>query len=123
MLKQLRALPFRWVISKGGLFSLALALMFTIGALTVSEISNRALLESSLWIFRSQRTVSELHELHKLLLNIEIGQKGYLITGRREYLQAYERATTAIGPALSRLRQEAGSDADEQDYLDRLERL
>ena len=46
MLKQLRALPFRWVISKGGLFSLALALMFTIGALTVSEISNRALLES-----------------------------------------------------------------------------
>ena len=47
--------PFRLVVSRAGLFSLALALVFTVCALTVSEISNRELLESHLRILHSNQ--------------------------------------------------------------------
>lgn len=119
-MKRLFPLSLQWIVSKAGLFSLALALIFTIAALTISEVANRALTESYQHISRAQQLVGELQELRKLLLNIETGQRGYIITGRREYLQPYEQALNGITPTLAALRELTRNDPEQSERLDRL---
>jgi signal transduction histidine kinase len=122
MLPKTNALS-RWVISKAGLFSLALALVFTMGALSVSEVSNRSLLESHLRILHSQETAGQLNEIRRLLLDVETGQRGYIITGRREYLQPYEQAVNALDPALAALKTLTRDDSYQQERIGTLEAL
>ncbi|MBP2230453.1 signal transduction histidine kinase [Azospirillum agricola] len=55
------------------------------------------------------------------LQDAEIGQRGYLLTGDRQYLKPYEAATTAVDDTIARLHGFAeGEDAVASDILDRL---
>lgn len=46
-----------------------------------------------------------LHEILSLIVDAETGQRGYLLTGKTEYLQPYTSALPKIDGALSRLRE------------------
>ena len=46
-----------------------------------------------------------LHEALGLIVDAETGQRGYLLTGKEEYLQPYEAALPKIGDAFHRLRE------------------
>ncbi|HVN34741.1 MAG TPA: CHASE3 domain-containing protein [Casimicrobiaceae bacterium] len=46
-----------------------------------------------------------LHEALALIVDAETGQRGYLITGKEEYLQPYQAALPKIGDAFHRLRE------------------
>lgn len=47
---------------------------------------------------------SSLQSLHRLMLDAETGQRGYLLTGRKEYLVPYREANEEIQHTLRRLR-------------------
>jgi len=76
---------------------------------------------------RSQDEVSHTHEvmetaqgLFASLLDAETGQRGYLLTGREDYLQPWTRATRDIPGQLTRLRRLI---ADNPEQIDRVGQL
>lgn len=54
------------------------------------------------------------------LQDAEIGQRGYLLTGDRQYLKPYETAVTAVDSTIARLRELSDGDADELRIVDHL---
>ncbi|SEK46750.1 GAF domain-containing protein [Stigmatella aurantiaca] len=61
--------------------------------------------------------------LLSLLKDAETGQRGYLLVRDPLYLEPYQAATQAIGPALQRLRQLTSDNPRQQERLDRIEAL
>jgi signal transduction histidine kinase len=87
--------------------------------------------ETSYW--RSARTLASLDEvgaartnvqtLAQSMLDAETGQRGYLLTGRSEYLQPYERALKKISESLSFLDQYYRKDPNSTALLTKLHSL
>jgi len=71
------------------------------------------------------RVLVELRNVGNAALNAETGQRGYLITLDRRYLEPYRTGSTQYQPALDRLRQSLGEDAPirQIQLLDRIENL
>jgi two-component sensor histidine kinase/CHASE3 domain sensor protein len=71
------------------------------------------------------RVLVELRNVGNAALNAETGQRGYLITLDRRYLEPYQTGSTQYQPALDRLRQSLGEDAPARQIqlLDRIENL
>ncbi len=69
------------------------------------------------------RTQADLQRLKTLLLDIETGQRGFIITGQQPYLRPYEEALLELGQLKAGLRQrlaEAGAPALSLQRLDQL---
>jgi diguanylate cyclase (GGDEF)-like protein/PAS domain S-box-containing protein len=70
-----------------GSFSIGLILLGIIAALSSGSIHQLSLVLQE--VNRTHRTLEKLHELCVELKEAEIGEQGYLITGRQEYLATY----------------------------------
>ena len=87
--------------------------------------------ETSYW--RSARTLTSLDEvgaartsvqtLAQSMLDAETGQRGYLLTGRNEYLQPYDRALKKISESLRFLDQYYSKDPNSTAVLAKLHAL
>jgi PAS domain S-box-containing protein len=66
------------------------------------------------WFSRSRRVVQELRNTESLLKDAETGQRGYLYTGKLEYLAPYTLATTEIDSHFENLTQQIGDNPQEQ---------
>jgi signal transduction histidine kinase len=66
-----------------------------------------------------------LHEALALIVDAETGQRGYLLTGKDEYLQPYQAALPKIGDAFHRLREllVIHGSPEQRDSLGRLNEL
>lgn len=62
-------------------------------------------------------------ELHKHILDADNGQRGYLLTGREEYLLPYQASVEPISELLKTLHAHYGDDSDAQRALDKMEKL
>ncbi len=67
----------------------------------------------------------ELRNVHTAALNAETGQRGYLLTLDRRYLEAYELGQEQIEPALGRLRRQVEGDSTrrQSELLDQIDAL
>ena len=67
----------------------------------------------------------ELRNVTRAALNAETGQRGYLLTLDRRYLEPYHVGREQVGPALARLRELLGDDASprQQELLDEIDTL
>ena len=74
---------------------------------------------------RTANTITELSAVGRAALNGETGQRGYLLTLDRRYLQPFRAGRDALEPTLARLRVliEADDTARELDLLDTVEVL
>lgn len=63
---------------------------------------------------RSEEVTRSLEELLSTVKDAETGQRGYLLTGRDEYLQPYIAGRQQIGPALDRLKRALAADGPPQ---------
>lgn len=59
--------------------------------------------------------------LMRRMLDAETGQRGYLLTGRPEYLDPYRGAVKAIPPLMAAMRRGGGQADDLQPFLERLD--
>ena len=55
------------------------------------------------WFSHSRRVVQELRTTESLLIDAETGQRGYLYTGKLDYLAPYSLAKTQIDAHLENL--------------------
>lgn len=65
-------------------------------------------------------TLNALESVMDIIATAESSQRGYVITADLRYLQPYERALDAIGPAMAHLRETV---ADDPKYLKRIDGL
>ena len=61
------------------------------------------LLDATRWVEHTDEVISQSNRALKLLIDLETGVRGYLVTGRRDYLEPYERAAPQVRPALDEL--------------------
>jgi signal transduction histidine kinase len=92
-------LPYKIVIPLvlGIVASLAIAIYAELGFRRL-EVANRQMAAAL-------EMEATLHETLALIVDAETGQRGYLLTGREEYLQPYNEATPKIENAFHRLRE------------------
>ena len=66
------------------------------------------------WFSHSRRVVQELRNTESLLKDAETGQRGYLYTGKLDYLAPYSLATTQIDAHLENLAAQVGDNPGQQ---------
>ncbi len=97
---------------------LPLGLMAVLSGLLIWQIST--LLHVFAWVDRSDRIIAQANISQKLLLDMETGKRGYLLTSDPAYLQPYTHGTARIDLALTTL---AASVQDSPAQTKRVQRI
>ena len=87
------------------IISLPLAVLAACLLIGINEASYQRSMTSVEEISYAQRTRGALNTLLQQLVDAEIGQRGFLLTGDEKYLRPYEMAITDIGRNLTNLRE------------------
>ena len=94
----------RHTLARGYWLALTVAaILMLIAAWTIGR-SVATAAGSALTIERHYQAISALNELLSLAQDIETGQRGYVITGRPQFLEPYDRAIEKLPGAISSLR-------------------
>lgn len=77
-----------------------------IGVGIASKLSMNVLVESMQSVNRTYQIKANLQELEKLLVDAETGQRGFIYTGREDFLEPYNQSTRLIARDIDLLRSE-----------------
>ena len=80
---------------------LPLLLMAALSGLLIWQVSH--LLRAFEWEGHTDAVIAQANLSQKLLLDMETGKRGYLLSGTPNFLQPYREARSRIGPALDKL--------------------
>jgi len=105
----------------GGGFSLAVVIFLIVGA--VSHQSTTQLVAASELRRQAYEVLSELDDLLSLMQDIQIGQRGYALTGEESYLAPYQTALGNIDARVQGVRTLTRDNPRHQRRIDALERL
>jgi PAS domain S-box-containing protein len=78
----------------------AMAILASILALQIHSLES-----SAAWVDHTDLVIARMNELTRLMIDEETGVRGYLLTGRDEFLEPYSRAQREIGPHFRELQQ------------------
>ncbi|MCU0537640.1 MAG: CHASE3 domain-containing protein [Hydrococcus sp. Prado102] len=112
----------KWVRNRKntGIFAIAVVIIAGIGSL--SYLSLLRFKENARLVIHTREVMETSEVLLSLLKDAETGQRGYLLTGKRAYLEPYYAATgTAIERQIKLLRQLTADNPTQQKRLDRIE--
>ncbi len=87
-----------------------LACIAAVGMMFISEGSYWQAVGSLNQLGAMQESRASIQNLAQSILDAESGQRGYLLTGRKEYLQPYEKAVAKIGDSFLDLDRYYGDD-------------
>ncbi len=87
-----------------GFLVLIVAALFNLAALYTAERSFVALRETAGWVRQTQVAQNLVEHLYRLVVDAETGQRGYLLTGDRTYLEPYTDALEQSAAQLKELR-------------------
>ncbi|MGF2040141.1 MAG: response regulator [Nostoc sp. CmiVER01] len=102
-------------------FALSLATLTTIGL--ISYQSTNELIETSAKESHTYQVLSQLEDLNLQLTNAETGQRGYIITGERRYLEPYNAAIEVLNQKVKELQRLTADNPNQQNRLDTLQPL
>lgn len=100
-----------------------LAVAVAVAFLTVNEVTYQRARDGIASGDEMQAQRNEVRRLQLLLQAAEAGQRGYMLTGQREYKEPYEQANMQLEAQLARLRALFADDADAQGNLREIEDL
>jgi signal transduction histidine kinase len=110
-------MKFKNKVSAG--FGTALAILILVGVL-----SYRSMLQSDEdreWVTHSHQVLEKLDAVLANMLNIETGERGYIITGEGSYLEPYNDALDRVHQNVKDVRELTADNPVQQRALDRLE--
>lgn len=100
-----------------------LSLILLLVSAIASLISIRNLLNSQDLVSNTNQVITELHFSMKSLTDAETGQRGFLLTNDRMFLEPYEGAAENVKTTLKNIRTLTADDAGQQENVDELERV
>ncbi len=109
----------RKVINVG--YGLALAVLAANAVLAYLDI--RAIVRGNWWVEHTREVVAQLERAASSLKDAETGQRGYLLTGKDEYLRPYVDASNGLDKELDRLVALTADNPDQQARLAELRRI
>lgn len=62
------------------------------------------LLSALQWVDHTDQVITQAYRTHKLLLDIQTGSRGYIITGQEDFLEPYQQAKPTIDAAFLELK-------------------
>jgi PAS domain S-box-containing protein len=77
--------------------------------------------EQAEWSRHTQKVIADLRQLLSTVTEAETAQRGYIITGDKNFLKSFGEARERVAPELSDLRQLTKDNAGQQHQLDLLE--
>jgi len=104
-----------------GLLALAFGLLLVVNVATFIMIQRTAGMNDQ--IEQAQAMRRDARTTLIAMLDAETAQRGFLLTGRLEFLQPYEDAQAVLGPSVARLHQGAVDDPTLAEPVGRIERL
>ncbi|OUL32989.1 two-component system sensor histidine kinase/response regulator [Nostoc sp. T09] len=105
----------------GASFALSLAILSTIGL--ISYRTTNDLITTSSRESHTYQVLGLLEDLSSKLQEAETGQRGYIITGSKPYLEPYQTAIKSIDQPIKQLRTLTSDNSNQQRRLDMLEPL
>ena len=79
------------------------------------------LLQVSHWVEHTDQVISKANANFRLVVDLETGMRGYLLSGNPSFLQPYERALPEMEPQLEELKALVGDNPVQQRRLERIE--
>jgi len=105
----------------GASFTLGLAIFATIGI--ISHRNTTKLIATARLETHTYQVLGELEDLKTKLADAETGQRGYVITGDKSYLEPYNAAIKVLEPEVKDLRRLTADNPNQQRRLDALKPL
>lgn len=102
-------------------FSVLLALLCLDTYIVKRQLATQIAAQVSL--IRARQIIFALNQTESLLKDAETGQRGFLYTGAKQYLEDYTNALPKIRPELDRLEQRTSDEPDEYAQVPLLRRL
>jgi CheY-like chemotaxis protein/signal transduction histidine kinase/CHASE3 domain sensor protein len=81
------------------------------------------LLSVSRWVEHSDKVIADSNEALKLVIDMETGMRGYLITADRAFLDPYQRARTEFAEKIAALKELVHDNPVQTSRLDKIEGL
>lgn len=106
-----------WTFGRKIAAGFALAVLVLIVTSTLGYRSTQKLIENDRRVNHSHQVRRDLADLMALLVDAETGQRGYVITGRDEFLAPYHRALPLIDRALNEVGQLTADNRAQQERL------
>ncbi|HIK16426.1 MAG TPA: CHASE3 domain-containing protein [Leptolyngbyaceae cyanobacterium M33_DOE_097] len=101
MARQISQRGFRRGLTRAIFLPIALPLLLS--GISIWQIAR--LLTALEWVNHTDQVISHANSSQKLLLDMETGFRGYLLTGKQSFLEPYKRANASVVPALNQLKQ------------------
>lgn len=99
MVPQRSQSPFRRSLTRA--IALPIVLLLLLAGVSIWQITR--LLSALRWVEHTSQVISQANQVQKLLLDMETGFRGYLLTGQQVFLEPYEQANAVIDPSLEQL--------------------
>src|SRR5215467_4697318 len=112
----------RWTIEKKIMAGAGLVLAILLINALVSYRVTRRLIDNERLVGRTHEVLSELEDVMSTIDDAETGERGYLLTGEKSYLEPYQSAVSAIHTRVEKLAQMTVDDSYQQAHIPTLER-
>lgn len=116
---QVSPADFRWVLVRAVL--LPLILSAALAGLFLWQVYR--LTSTATLVEHTDGVISQATTAQKMLIDMETGVRGYLITADRTFLEPYEQAVPRVSPSLNELRRLVSDNEEQGRRLDEVERL
>jgi PAS domain S-box-containing protein len=94
----------RWSLTRGQTAAITLLVIALLVDAVLTLHNIREVATSVQWVSHTHEVLSQLEQVMSTLKDAETGQRGYLLTGERPYLEPYEQALPRLHGQLERLR-------------------
>ncbi len=102
-------------------YVLIFVLMIVIATVTYQGIT--ALTETADWVSHTHQVISKAHRIEKLLVDMETGQRGFLITGTEQFLEPYDEGVKAYETTMADLKLLVSDNPAQVERLNQIETL
>jgi len=116
------SLKTRWTIEKKIMAGAGLVLAILLINALVSYRVTRRLIDNERLVGRTHDVISELEDVMSTMDDAETGERGYLLTGEKSYLEPYQSAVSAIHARVEKLAQLTAENPNQQAHIPALER-
>ncbi|MBT1706478.1 CHASE3 domain-containing protein [Chryseosolibacter indicus] len=112
---------FKIYLNKRILFGFLVTLIILIGLGLYSYWNTKKFVSTTQWVIHTHEVLFVSERILTLAENIEVGQRGYSLTGRTEFLEAYNKGKEEIEKQVSHLQQLTSDNASQQQRIGSLQ--
>ncbi|MCC9604997.1 PAS domain S-box protein [Blastopirellula sp. JC733] len=109
----------RWEIA---FFCFGIALAILLAGAILGYVNTVRLIDNHRRVFATQQVIAELEGLLSLVKDAETGQRGYLLTEDKKYLEPYNAALAEVPAQLDKIKTAIADDTVQQERMPGLER-